>query len=885
MTGNEIRTLFLDYFTGHDHLRIKSSSLVPAGDPTLLFTNAGMNQFKDVFTGKRPAPYPRAVSAQKCVRAGGKHNDLENVGFTARHHTFFEMLGNFSFGDYFKKVAIEMAWEFLTGVLKLPPAKLWITIFKDDDESHRLWRAITGFPEDRVLRLGEKDNFWAMGDVGPCGPCSEIHFDQGSAVGCGRPDCGPECDCDRFLELWNLVFMQYERDESGIMRPLPSPSIDTGMGLERVTAVLQGKTTNFASDLFTPIITAVAQLADATYGQTPKTDVSLHVIADHIRALTFLISDGVQPSNEWRGYVVRRILRRAMRHGVLLGLEEPFLYRLVDTVVNQMQEAYPELRDERERTTTVIEMEERRFVNTLRLGMQILNSYMDAHEARGERRLTGAEVFTLHDTYGFPPDLADEIVRDREFSFSMTDYEAAMEEQRRRARAAWKGAEQAAAGDRYARLPKVRFTGYETIEDRASVTAILVDGEEVETAGAGTLVEVVLDRTPFYGESGGQAGDTGELRWDDGTGHVLQAKKPSSAVIVHRVRITSGRLERGQAVTAMVDGVHRDHIGRNHTATHLLHAALRQVVGDHVKQAGSLVEAERFRFDFSHYQGLTDEELHRIEATVNHWILENHPVRTAVLPLTEAMAGGAMALFDEKYEDMVRVVTIPGVSKELCGGTHRGRTGDIGVFYITGEGSVAAGTRRIEGVTGMGAWEWSSRRQRVLEDLSRHMKAPVEELPERIERLLQSNRVLERQVDELKKKLSAGEIDKILEQGREVDGFKVYTALFDEVDTGVLRELTDVIRDRVKSGVVVLGAVIGGSVQLVAAVTRDLTPPLHAGNLIREVARSVGGGGGGKADLAQAGGRFPEKLPDALARVHELVSGVWKNSRGEQDER
>lgn len=876
MRGNDIRELFLSFFEKHDHKRIRSSSLVPAGDPTLLFTNAGMNQFKDVFTGRKARPYPRATTSQKCVRAGGKHNDLENVGFTARHHTFFEMLGNFSFGDYFKERAIELAWEFLTCTMALPVDRLWITVFREDDESHDLWRSRIGVPEDRIVRLDEKDNFWAMGDTGPCGPCSEIHYDHGSSVGCGKPDCAVGCECDRFMEIWNLVFMQYERDASGHLTPLPRPSIDTGMGLERITVVSQGKVNNFESDLFTPIIKRVQNLCGLEYGIAEKTNVSLRVIADHIRALTFLIGDGVLPSNEWRGYVVRRILRRAMRHGVLLGLSEPFLHQVVESVVEQMQSAYPNLLENQARIKKIILLEEKRFISTLRIGMDLLTRYMDAHDAVGEKLLTGKEIFTLHDTYGFPPDLAAEILQDRDFTYSHQDYEQEMQTQRERARAAWKGDAEASATNVYSDLPHVQFLGYDHLEAEAKVLAIIKDGCQIEQLKQGESGEVILNQTPFYGASGGQIGDTGRFRTDSGSALVTDSTKPLSTVIVHHVTIESGRLAVGEQLTAVVDAERRNHIGRNHTATHLLHAALRRVLGDHVKQAGSAVDAERLRFDFTHYQALQPEELNQIEQELNRWIWENHEIITTVAPLETALRSGAVALFDEKYEDTVRIVTIDGVSAELCGGTHRKRTGDIGSCLIVSESSIAAGVRRIEALTGKGAFDWVTDHQRVIAELGDLVKAPVNHLSERVARLLAENRNLVRELTEAQRSLALASVSDIIAQGKAVDSLTVYTGKFSGLDATVLRDLADAIRNRIETGVIVLGSVVEDKVTLIAAVTANLVHRIQAGKIVKEVAQLVGGGGGGRPDLAQAGGRFPEKLPLALEQTSAIVIKLLK---------
>ena len=674
MKANELRKLFIDYFSQQGHKVVPSSSLVPKNDPTLLFTNAGMVQFKGVFLGEDARDYKRAVTSQKCVRAGGKHNDLENVGHTARHHTFFEMLGNFSFGDYFKKEAIEYAWEFLTKKVNLPADKLWVTVYKDDDEAFELWRTVVGVPAERIVRLGEKDNFWSMGDTGPCGPCSEILIDQGPELSCGKPGCAVGCDCDRYLEIWNLVFMQYNRDETGKLTPLPKPSIDTGMGLERLSAVCQNVKSNFESDLFQPIIKQISALAGVPYHKDAQTDISYQVIADHLRAMTFLISDGVLPSNEGKGYVLRRILRRASRYAKLIGVNKPILYRLTGAVVDEMREAYPELVDSREHVAKVALLEEERFAVTLDSGLALLNETVAKLKAEGQVMIPGEALFRLYDTFGFPLDLVADMARDMHLELDEEGYRRAMREQREKARAAWAGSGEEKVKPIYkevaSSIKKPLFVGYDMLEGTAEVIAIIKGDKKVIEAHDNDEVELILDQTPFYAESGGQVGDRGELLGEASKFEVRDTIKPVQGLIVHKGKIRKGTFKIGDAVLAKVDTDDRGDIVRHHTVTHILHATLRSVLGDHVKQAGSLVSPQRLRFDFTHYTALTEREKERIEEFVNERIIENHPVDTAVMDIDQAIAAGAMALFDEKYGDKVRVVTVKDVSKELCGGTH-----------------------------------------------------------------------------------------------------------------------------------------------------------------------------------------------------------------------
>ena len=883
-TGNDIRRAFLEYFGRQGHTHVASSSLVPKADPTLLFTNAGMVQFKDVFTGGEQRPYRRAVTAQKCVRAGGKHNDLENVGRTARHHTFFEMLGNFSFGDYFKEAAVAFAWEFLTTTLGLPPERLWATIHEGDagmrlgpdEEARALWRRYV--PDVRIVACSTKDNFWSMGDTGPCGPCSEIIYDQGPGMGCGRPTCAVGCDCDRYLELWNLVFMQFERSGNGVLTPLPRPSIDTGAGLERLAAVLQGVASNFDSDLLRPIIGFMEDLSGVRYGAGPGTDVSLRVIADHARSTTFLVADGVLPSNEGRGYVLRRILRRGLRHGRLLGVDEPFMAKVTGRVVEVMQGAYPELAEAREHVARVTLAEEERFGHTLRVGLRLVESLVEQQKAQGAAAIPGAEIFRLYDTYGFPVDLLRDIASDHGLALDEPGFERAMAEQRTRARESWVGSGEVEIPNGLKELiGTVRVEGlwYATRTAEARVVAILV-GEAQQPADAleaGASGEVLLDRTPFYPEAGGQVGDTGSLAADGLTAEVEDARRPVPGLVLHRVRVKRGMLRRGQTIRAAVDEGRRRMTAKNHTATHLLHAALRQTLGDHVKQAGSLVAPDRLRFDFTHFSPLSPHEVDRIEEAVNTQVWENRGVTTQVMGLDEALASGAMALFGEKYGEQVRVVSVPEFSTELCGGTHVEATGEIGLFKILAQGGVAAGVRRIEAVTGPGAYQHMKREAQVLTETAARLKARPLELVEKVEKLAEASRDLEREVQRLQARLLGGTLERLLAGAVDVDGVRVVGALVEATDAKGMRELGDRVRDRLQRGVVALAMHGDGKVTWVTMVTKDLTGRLHAGHLARDLAKLTGGGGGGRPDMAEAGGKDPARIPDALAKLVDLVRG------------
>ena len=875
LKGSEIRKLFLDYFESKGHQVVSSSSLVPADDPSLLFTNAGMVQFKKVFLGEETRPYKRAATSQKCVRAGGKHNDLENVGYTARHHTFFEMLGNFSFGDYFKREAIAFAWEFLTEVLELPKERLWATVFEDDDEAAAMWPEITGISPDRVVRLGEEDNFWAMGDTGPCGPCSEILIDQGEDIGCGRPECRVGCDCDRYLEIWNLVFMQFFRDESGRMSSLPDPCIDTGMGLERIAAVCQGKFNNFDTDIFAAIMNHLQKLSGLEYGKGAGTDIAMRVIADHARASAFLIADGVIPSNEGRGYVLRRIIRRAVRYGRVLGLTDAFMASVAGVVCDDMGDIYPELEKSRDFMSRVLENEETRFAETLETGLRILDERIQELKEKNEKQLPGDFVFKLYDTYGLPVDIVQDVVKEQGADFDREGYRRAREEQRRRSKSAHRDAVTEKLPDIYRELlakgKGVDFSGYETLACDSTILALVSGQEALDAVESGWEGELVVETTPFYAESGGQQGDTGIIKSDAGSAEVLDTVKRGD-LIVHKVRVISGTLRAGDAVHLAVTEGRRMDIARNHTATHLLHAALRQVLGDHVKQSGSLVAPDHLRFDFTHFSGVSTEELQKVEDIVNEKIRADLPVDTEVMSQEEAISRGAMALFGEKYGDTVRVVNIPEFSMELCGGTHLERTGQAGFFKITSESSVSAGLRRIEACTGSTAVNLVHQMENTISDMASTLKCPVTAVKEKVESLSSRVKQLEKDLQKALASKAAAGIDDILENARQVNGITAIAEVVDVPDAKALREAGDRIRDRLKSGVVVLGAENNGKALLLCVVTKDLAgKTCHAGKIIKEVASVVGGGGGGRPDMAQAGGSRPEKLEEAVKKLYELL--------------
>ncbi|MGA8707830.1 MAG: alanine--tRNA ligase [Steroidobacteraceae bacterium] len=858
----EVRRAFLEYFRQRGHTVVPSSPLVPGNDPTLLFTNAGMVQFKDVFLGKESRDYVRAATAQRCVRAGGKHNDLENVGYTSRHHTFFEMLGNFSFGDYFKREAIPLAWEFVTGTLQLDPARLWVTVYRDDDEAAQIWTRDVGVDPARVTRLGEKSNFWAMGDSGPCGPCSEIFYDHGPDIA-GGPPGSPDEDGDRFVEIWNLVFMQFDRSADGTLTPLPKPSVDTGAGLERMAAIMQGVHSNYDIDLFRDLISAAASVTGSTDIGSP----SLRVIADHIRACSFLIVDDVMPSNEGRGYVLRRIIRRAVRHGYKLGQSQPFFHKLVPALVVAMGQSYPELSREAERVARILKIEEERFAETLSAGMAQFDSRMA--EAGGSV-VPGPLVFLLHDTYGFPPDLTADIARERGLSVDMAGYESEMEAQRERARAASRFGVDQRGGAQVA--GRSEFRGYEELESQGRVLALLRNGQSVDSLAPGQQGEVVLDRTPFYAEAGGQIGDSGNLRAPPQTLFEVEDTQKRGAVHAHRGTLKSGVLRLGDTLTAAVDAARRQAIRLNHTATHLLHAALRSVLGTHVVQKGSLVAADRLRFDFSHFQPVTDDELQRIERLVNEQIRANDEVDTRHMDYEDAIAGGAMALFGEKYDKRVRVLRLGAFSTELCGGTHVARTGDIGLFHILGESGVAAGVRRIEAVTGQGALDYVERIDGQLDDVAQLLHGSRDDAAVKVRDALERIRTLEKENRALKDKLAMSSGRDLAAAAVDVEGVKILATRVDGADAGALRAALDQLKSRLGSAIIVLGSAESSSkVLLVAGVTPDQTSRVRAGELIAAVAAQVGGKGGGRPDFAQAGGSNPEALDQALASVEPWV--------------
>jgi len=877
MTGSEIRENFLRFFEGKGHVRVASSSLVPKDDPTLLFTNAGMVQFKNSFLGLEDRGYHRAVTSQKCVRAGGKHNDLENVGVTARHHTFFEMLGNFSFGDYFKKETIAWAWEYLTGVMGLPKEKLWITIYQDDDEAFRIWHDGMGIPAERIVRMGEKSNFWMMGETGPCGPCSEILYDQGEGTGCGKPACSVECECDRHLEIWNLVFTQFDRDASGKLTPLPKPNIDTGMGLERLAAVIQGVTSNYDSDLFTGIIRFIEKISGRTYGKNGEDDISIRVIADHSRAVAFLIGDGVLPSNEGRGYVLRRILRRAARHGKLLGLNRPFLHEVAGVVIDEMKGAYPDLVARASFVRKVVESEEERFIETLDAGLRILQEEVAALKKAGGRVIPGDIVFKLYDTFGFPTDLTADIVRKDALSLDMDGFEKAMAAQREKARESWKGSGEEAISEVYRVLTvsspvKTEFTGYEGVtEGDSRVSALLKQGHPTEEIEEGDEAEVIVARTPFYGETGGQVGDTGVIEGDGFLFEVTDTKRPLENLITHVGRVQKGRIRKGDETRLRVTDDIRRATEANHSGTHILQAALKAVLGEHVKQSGSLVNAERLRFDFTHFSKIEEEELARIEILANQMIRANVLVTTRLLPLAEAIKTGATAVFDEKYGETVRVVGMGEFSRELCGGTHVQRTGAIGFLKIVHESSVAAGVRRIEALTGRGAVAHVRRLEDELRNAASLLKAGLLETAERTGKVLRYQRELEREIEALKGKLAARDSSDLMSRVRQINGIDVLATVVEASDVKTLRDFGDKLRDRLRSGIILLGSRFDGKAMLLCLVTKDLTDRYHAGKIIQSIAPLVGGSGGGRPDMAQAGGQRPEHLEEALERLRDLL--------------
>jgi alanyl-tRNA synthetase len=865
MTGHEIRQKFLDFFAERAHRPVRSSSLVPHNDPTLLFTNAGMNQFKDVFLGQEKRDYSRATSSQKCVRAGGKHNDLENVGYTRRHHTFFEMLGNFSFGDYFKAEAIEFAWDLLTKDYGLPKDKLYVTVFREDDEAEDLWQKVAGVPKSRIFRLDEKDNFWQMGETGPCGPCSEIHFDYGPAAAApGREqEQFPDDGGGRFVEIWNLVFMQYDRSAEGVLTPLPRPSIDTGMGLERVAAVMQGKLSNYETDLLWPIIEHAAKLFRVEYGQSDRIATTLRICADHSRATAFLINDGVIPSNEGRGYVLRKIMRRAMRNARMIGVEEPFLHKVTSFVADYMQPAYPEMLESMDRVARVVREEEVRYANTFQVAERVFHD--EAKTAHGGV-LGGAAAFKLYDTFGLAIDEQEEMAREFGLQIDRAGFDTEMDRQRERARASWKGGDKASVAPIYQELHAshpTQFNGYDTLEHYANVVALLRDNKLVNELPAGVDGEVVLDMTPFYAEAGGQVGDQGAFYDEEGhkLADVVGTYAPVKGLNVHRVH-TVATMVKQFGLHARVDPAKRTPTMRNHTATHLLHAALRDVLGKHVKQAGSVVEPSRLRFDFTHYAAVDRDQLKDIERLVNEAILANDEMRTDVMSIDEALKTGAMALFGEKYGDKVRVVSVGDgtFSRELCGGTHVRRTGDIGVCKVIYESSISAGVRRIEALTG--------------DAVVRRLEEDKTSMAEQIEKLNLQTKSLEKQIDQLKSKLAHAQVAELEGSARTLKGVKVLSARVDGLDRSQLRELADSLRNKWKTGIVVLATAGDSNVAIISAVTKDLTSKVHAGKLAGSVAAAVGGKGGGRPDMAEAGGSKPDALPAALEDVYAAVEAM-----------
>jgi alanyl-tRNA synthetase len=870
MTGAQLRSAFLDYFGKNGHKILPGASLVPANDPTLLFTNAGMVQFKEYFLGQATADWKRAATAQRCLRVSGKHNDLENVGYTARHHTLFEMLGNFSFGDYFKKEAIFFGWDFLTREVGIDGARMTVSVFREDDEAYDLWHKTMGIPDSRIVRFDEKDNFWSMGPTGPCGPCSEILYDQGEGVGCGRPGCAVGCDCDRFLEIWNLVFMQFNQDESGTRTPLPKPSIDTGMGLERLAGVVQGVTSNYDTDLFLPILDGISRQCGVPAGKSPALDAAMRVVADHARATAFLIADGIVPSNEGRGYVLRRIMRRALRHGKKLGFDGPFLHRVAGIVVEEFRGAYPGLAQSASFVDTVAFQEERRFLETLDAGLRMVEE--EFSRMSGSSKVFPGEVaFKLYDTYGFPADLTADLCRERGVSLDSAGFEKEMERQRAQSRVSWKGGEvgaQDAVADELSRAGiSVDFVGYERTESDARVVAVFRQGTRIASAAAGEEVEMVTDVTPFYGESGGQAGDTGEVRGDGFALRVQDTRRVSADQVIHRVQVLSGTLREGQVARLRVDEASRRLTQGNHTATHLLQAALRKILGTHVKQAGSYVGPDKLRFDFSHFEALSPETLSEVEEEVNRVVFSPRAVTWESLPYEQAVAAGAMAFFGEKYADIVRMVTVPEVSRELCGGTHVRNTAEIGLFHILSEGAVAAGVRRIEAVTGLPAWRCLREEAGTLHGVARELKVAAPEVPERVRKLSAQIKALEKALQEARRRSSRDMVGEILSGVKEVAGVRRVSAEVEAMDAAALRDLADAVKGKLSSGILLLGTREGDRCHLVAGVTPDLTGRFSASDIVRKAAAVVGGGGGGRKDMAQAGGPRVGNLPEALASI------------------
>ncbi|MGB6867073.1 MAG: alanine--tRNA ligase [Candidatus Aminicenantaceae bacterium] len=874
MKAQQIRETFLDFFADKAHKIIRSSPLLPQGDPTILFTNAGMNQFKNVFLGLEKRSYKRAASVQKCMRVSGKHNDLEQVGKTNKHHTFFEMLGNFSFGDYFKREAIDYAWELITEVYMMPKDRLYATVYFDDDEAYELWSKRIGMAADRIFRFGKKDNYWAMGETGPCGPCSELHYDLGENMEEGTPHDLIESGSDRFLELWNLVFMQFDQDDKGQLNSLPSPSIDTGMGLERVATVLQGKTNNYDSDLFFPLIETICDFAGREYPPGDEGDTAARVIADHVRAVSFLIGDGIMPSNEGRGYVLRRLIRRAYRYGNSLGLEEPFLYKLVGDVTDIMKDAYPELISSVEYISKVCLSEENRFGLTLSSGLKTFDQYIEELKETGKKVLPGDKLFKLYDTFGFPIDLSEELALEKNISVDREGFAKELEEQRHRARLSWKGDAQDKDRKVYETIKdiSVEFVGYDHVKsDEVKVLAILKDGKFIQEIQKGESGEVVLDQTPFYAEAGGQVGDTGTLINPHFSALVKTTYFPIPDIITHKVQMLSGALRVGDTLEASVDLSSRNKIRKNHTATHLLHASLRQILGDHIKQAGSLVSSQRLRFDFTHFASLSSSEIRQIENRLNEKIRENLDVETATVSLEEGISAGATAIFEEKYGEKVRMVTIDDFSKELCGGIHVANTGEIGVFKIVSESSVAAGMRRIEALTGEEALIDYQETEELLSDIQKVVNSPRKEILRVLDRMKESLKEREKEARGLRQKLAKTRYQEKEDHVEEVKGIRVMIQRVEELNTLELRELADSLKQKIGSGVIILGGKTGDKVFLVSAVTKDLVDRISAVDIIQKIAPLVGGGGGGRPDFAQAGGPKVDKLDLALNKSTKIL--------------
>ena len=875
-SSGEIREAFLRFFEAKGHRIVASASLVPEGDPTLLFTNAGMVPFKNTFLGAETRDYVRAVTSQKCMRVSGKHNDLENVGRTPRHNTFFEMLGNFSFGDYFKREAIEHSWELLTEHFGIDPSRIVVTVFREDNEAYDLWRKKIGVPKKKIFRLDEAENFWSMGDTGPCGPCSEIHIDFGVNSACKNTACDPSCDCGRWLEIWNLVFMQFDRDAEGKLTPLPKPSIDTGASLERLASVLQGVPSNFDTDLFRGIMDRIQEVSKIKRGANAEHDVSMNIVADHTRALVFLIGDGILPGNEGRGYVLRRLLRRAARHGVLLGIERPFLFDIGDAVIDEMASAYPELRDRRTYITSRIQREEERFLETLSKGLARLEEDLAELESSGSKILPGESVFKLYDTYGFPADLTADILAGRNLEIDEVGFNTAMTAQRERARAAWKGSGDERVAEIYGRIASdigTHFHGYSELAGSSTIRALLVDGKSRDVATCGETVEVVVAETPFYAESGGQIGDRGTLRVSGGAVEITDTQRPALELVVHRGVVSEGEVRVDAEAELAVDADARAATVRNHSGTHLLHAALRSVLGNQAMQKGSLVGPDRLRFDFTHDAPLDDSQIEAIEDLANRWIEQNTPAAVREMSYPEAIESGAVAIFNEKYGDVVRVVQFGDFSTELCGGTHASATGEIGLLKILSESGIAAGVRRIEALTGLGALIHLRKQENALKTASELLRVPVADVPGRIEKLLEDRRAAEREIERLQS-AQRGEASKDLTRdAKQISGVRVVAARVAGAGAKELRAMVDDLRSQLTSGIVLLAAETNGQVSLALGVTKDLTDRYRAGDLIREVATVVGGKGGGRRDFAQAGGSDPSKIDDALKRLEELIAG------------